>query len=102
MEMTMSGERWGYKSALKPSPLHTDPAQVRAWIEMAPDLEAEATVPTYEAQQKKYQRLIESAGHVGNGKPQGQSYAPQRTAPQAATVRRTPPVSDGGNGGGLV
>lgn len=97
-----SGERWGYKSALKASPLHADPAQVRAWIEMAPDLEAEAIAPTYEAQQKKYQRLVESAGHVGNGKPQGQSYAPQRTAPQAATVRRTPPVSDGGNGGGLV
>ena len=98
-----SGERWGYKSALKSSALHADPAQARAWIEMALDLEAEATPPSYEAQQKQYQRLVESAGHTGSGKPQGQSYvahsAPQRTAPQAATVRRAPPVSDGGNSG---
>jgi len=98
-----SGERWEYKNALLPSALHADPAQVQAWIEMAPDLETEATPPSYEAQQKQYQRLVESAGHTGSGKPQGPSYAthsaPQRTAPQAATVRRTPPVSDGGNSG---
>ena len=97
-----SGERWEYKNALRPSPLNPDPAQMQAWIEMAPDLEAEArAIPTYEQQQKQYQRLIENTSFAGGGNPQGQAaqgYTP--TTQTAVTVRRASAtvVSDGGSG----